>query len=321
MWLANIFVVCRRREWLDKGYSLWYITSTLKWFSGVLKRRDEMKKLSFGLAVLAMLLMPGVGSSAGDERIFAFCGAASKPAMEEAAEMFHKQTGVKVDLNFGGSGTMLSQMKLARRGDLYIPGSPDYMVKAEREGLVDPKTTRIVAYLVPAIGVQPGNPKGIKSLEDLAKPGLKVGIGNPESVCVGLYAVELLQRSKLLREVSKNIVTHASSCASTEALVAMKKVDAVIGWEVFSNWNPGKIQTVFLKPSDIPRLAYIPAAVSIYTANKAVSQKFIDFLVSGEGKKIFSKWGYAVAEQEVRRHAPNALIGGEYVLPKDWMSQ
>jgi molybdate transport system substrate-binding protein len=271
--------------------------------------------------ILTMLLIASSGLFAGDEKIMVFCGSASKPAMEEAADIFHKQTGVKVDLNFGGSGTMLSQMKLARRGDLYIPGSPDYMVKAEREGLVDPKTRRIIAYLVPAIGVQPGNPKGIKSLEDLAKPGLKVGIGNPESVCVGLYAVELLQRSKLLREVSKNIVTHASSCASTEALVAMKKVDAVIGWEVFSNWNPGKIETVFLKPSEIPRLAYIPAAVSIYTANKVVSQKFIDFLVSGEGKKIFAKWGYAVAEQEVRRHAPNALIGGEYVLPKDWMSQ
>lgn len=277
-----------------------------------------MKKLSFVLAVLAMFLISGGGLFAGDERILAFCGAASKPAMEEAAEIFYKQTGVKVDLNFGGSGTMLSQMKLARRGDLYIPGSPDYMVKAEREGLVDPKTRRIVAYLVPAIGVQPGNPKGIKSLEDLGKPGIKVGIGNPESVCVGLYAVEMLQRSKLLREVSKNIVTHAPSCAATEALIVMKKVDAVIGWEVFSNWNPGKIETVFLKPSEIPRLAYIPAAVSAYTMNRVTSQRFIDFLASGEGRKIFVKWGYAVTEQEARRYAPNALIGGEYNLPKNW---
>ena len=216
---------------------------------------------------------------------------------------------------------MLSQMKMARRGDLYIPGSPDYMVKAEREGVVDPKTTRILTYLVPAIGVQPGNPKGIRTLADLAKPGLRVGIGNPESVCVGLYAVELLDHNRLLPEVRKNIVTHASSCAATEALVAMKKVDAVIGWEVFSNWNPGKIETVFLKPSEIPRLAYITAAVSTYTMNRTASQKFIDFLASVEGGKVFAKWGYAVTEQAARRHAPNALIGGEYVLPKEWNSR
>jgi molybdate transport system substrate-binding protein len=270
------------------------------------------------MIILTILLVASGRLFAGDERILAFCGAASKPAMEEAAEIFHKQTGIKVDLNFGGSGTMLSQIKLSRRGDIYIPGSPDYMVKAQREGIIDPKTIKILAYLVPAIGVQPGNPKGIRTLGDLAKHGLKVGIGNPESVCVGLYAVEMLQRSKLLRDVSKNIVTHAPSCAATEALIVMKKVDAVIGWEVFSNWNPGKIETVFLKPSEIPRLAYIPAAVSAYTMNRVTSQRFIDFLASGEGRKIFVKWGYAVTEQEARRYAPNALIGGEYNLPKNW---
>jgi molybdate transport system substrate-binding protein len=271
------------------------------------------------LIIATVLLCNGPGSlCAGDEKILAFCGSASKPAMEEAADTFHKQTGTKVELNFGGSGTMMSQMKLSRRGDVYIPGSPDYMVKAVREGLVDPKTIKIVSYLVPAIGVQPGNPKGIKTLKDLVKPGTRVGIGNPESVCVGLYAIELLEQSKLLREVSKNVITHAPSCASTEALVVMKKVDAVIGWEVFSHWNPGKIETVFLNPTEIPRLAYIPAAVSTFSANKVVSEKFIDFLVSSEGKKIFAKWGYAVTEEAVRRYAPNALIGGEYLLPKDW---
>jgi molybdate transport system substrate-binding protein len=271
------------------------------------------------LIILMILIFNGSGSlCAADEKLLAFCGAASKPAMEEAADTFYKQTGIKVELNFGGSGTMMSQMKLSRRGDIYIPGSPDYMVKAEREGLVDPKTVKIVSYLVPSIGVQPGNPKGIKTLKDLAKQGIRVGIGNPESVCVGLYAVELLERSKLLEEVSKNIITHASSCASTEALVVMKKVDAVIGWEVFSHWNPGKIETVFLKPTEIPRLAFIPAAVSTYSANKVVSEKFINFLVSSEGKKIFAKWGYVVTEEAVRRYAPNALIGGEYLLPKDW---
>jgi len=281
-----------------------------------------MRKLFLCLVILAVVcISSGTVSFASNEKILAFCGAASKPAMEEAAEIFQKQTGIKVDLNFGGSGTMLSQMKMARRGDVYIPGSPDYMVKAEREGLVDPKSIKILTFLLPAIGVQTGNPKGIKSLEDLAKPGIKVGIGNPESVCVGLYAVELLQKNKLLRDVSKNIVTHASSCAATEALITMKKVDAVIGWEVFSNWNPGKIETIFLKASEIPRIAYIPAGISTYATNRVASQKFIDFLTLGEGRKIFTKWGYAVTEQDVRRYAPNALIGGEYLLPKDWNAQ
>jgi molybdate transport system substrate-binding protein len=255
---------------------------------------------------------------AAEKRIAAFCGAASKPAMEDAASVFEQRTGTKVDLNFGGSGAMLSQMKIARRGDVYVPGSPDYMLIAEKQNIVDPKTVRIIAYLVPAINIQPGNPKNIRTLSDLARPGMKVGIGNPEAVCVGLYAVELLERNRLLNEVQKNIVTHAASCDATEALVAFRKVDAVIGWEVFSHWNPGKIETIFLRPEEIPRLGYIPAAVSTFAREKADAQRFIDFLASAEGRAIFARRGYATTEAEARKHAPNALIGGEYKLPASY---
>jgi molybdate transport system substrate-binding protein len=235
--------------------------------------------------------------------------------MEDASSAFEQKTGIKVELNFGGSGTMLSQMKIARRGDVYIPGSPDFLLIAQKQGIIDPATTRILAYLVPAINVQPGNPKNIRTLIDLARPGVRVGIGNPEAVCVGLYAIELLERNRLLGHVQKNIVTHAPSCEATEALVALKKVDAVIGWDVFSHWNPGKIETIFLKPDEIPRLAYIPAAVSAYARDKVEAQKLVEFLASAEARAIFARRGYAVTETEVRKYAPHALIGGEYKLP------
>lgn len=171
------------------------------------------------LAVVTFLMFFSLANAAGvtEKRLIAFCGSASKPVLEEAVESFYKETGIRVDLNLGGSGTMLSQMKLAQRGDLYIPGSPDYMVKAIRDGIVDRDSAAILAYLIIAIDVQHGNPKHIKTLSDLAKPGIRVAIGNPEAVCVGLYAVEVLERIGLLTKVQKNIVTHAPSCEATAA--------------------------------------------------------------------------------------------------------
>ena len=278
-----------------------------------------MKKGLFWLGIIICSLTFIIGSLwAAEKRITAFCGSASKPAMEEAAGAFEEKTGIRVDLHFSGSGTMLSQMKMSRRGDLYIPGSPDYMAKAEREGIVDPEMVKIIAYLVIAIDVQHGNPKDIRTLSDLARPGIRVGIGNPEAVCVGLYAVEVLERSGLLKDVRKNIVTHAPSCSGTASLLAMKKVDAVIGWRVFSKWNPDKIDAVFLKPDQVPRLAYIPAAISTYSRDRKSAQEFIDFLTSPEGQEIFAKWGYIATEEKVRTFAPNAKIGGEYRLPEDY---
>lgn len=281
----------------------------------------KMKKcvLPFSF-VFVVLICPSVaGVKAAEKRITAFCGSASKPAMEETATVFETKSGIKVDLHFSGSGTMLSQMKLSRRGDLYIPGSPDYMIKATREGVVDPGSVKIIAYLVIAIDVQRGNPKGIQILSDLARPGIRVGIGNPETVCVGLYAVEVLERNGMLGQVKKNIVTHAPSCSATAALVAMKKVDAVIGWSVFSHWNPDKIDAVMLNPHEISRLAYIPAAISSYSHDKKSAQKFIEFLTSPEGRTIFAKWGYITTEKQAQMFAPKAEIGGEYRLPADYL--
>lgn len=278
-----------------------------------------MKKIQIAVfSILLGILLAGCSSANPSNTIIAFCGSASKPALEEAALAFEEHTGIKVELHFSGSGTMLSEMKISRRGDLYIPGSPDYMYLAEREDFIDPETVQIIAYLVPSILVQKGNPQSIQVLQDLTRPGVTVGIGNPEAVCVGLYAVEVLEYNHLVGQVQKNIVTHAESCSKTAALIGLKKVDAIIGWGVFSRWNPDTTEAVYLKPEQIPRLAYIPAAISTYSQDRKSAQEFIDFLASQDGQAIFAKWGYIASEEEARKYAPEAQIGGEYKLPADY---
>ncbi len=128
-----------------------------------------MKKLLVLILTFLLITIPFSGCANKEEKaITAFCGAASKPAMDEAAQAFEKKTGIKVYCTYGGSGTVLSQMKLSKTGDLYIPGSPDYMVKAERDSVIKPESVKIVSYLIPVIAVQHGNPKNIQSL---CRPG------------------------------------------------------------------------------------------------------------------------------------------------------
>lgn len=274
--------------------------------------------LLLSVGSLLSLLLTGCSSSQVEKSLTVFAGAASKPALDEAAKAYTKKTGVNIYCTYGGSGTVLSQMKLAKTGDLYIPGSPDYISIAGRDNAINVKSTRIVGYLIPVIAVQKGNPKDIKTLSDLAKPGMKVGIGNPAAVCLGLYSVEIFEYNKMLQEVGKNIVTQAESCEKTNTLISLKTVDAVIGWHVFHNWDPEKTDIVYIKPEQLPRIAYIPAAISSFTGDLPGSQKFIDFLVSEEAQAIFSKWGYIASEKEARIFAPDAEIGGEYVLPETY---
>lgn len=254
-----------------------------------------------------------------------YVGAASKPPTEEIIAQFQEETGITVDVIFGGSGYVLSQMKLAGKGDVYFPGSSDYMEIAKREYLVYPETEQQVVYLVNAINVQQGNPKNIQSLKDLCKPGVKVAIANPEGVCVGSYAVEILEKNlnkEEIKQFRKNLSNYTESCDKTASAIALQAVDAVIGWRVFHYWNPDLIETIPLKPEEIVRIGYIPIATSTYTKNKDLAQQFIDYVMSEKGKTIFKKYSYFATSQEAEAYiGVSKPVGGEYVVPNSWLTK
>jgi len=280
-----------------------------------------MKKVLL-VVLIGLFLSVAKDSHSSSQRLLIFAGAASKPATEDAVKVFQEKTGIRVDMTFGGSGFVLSQMKLARRGDLYFPGSSDFMEIAKREGLVFPDSEKIVVYLVPAINVQKGNPRGINSLKDLLRDGVRVAIANPETVCVGTYAVEIIEKNLSQPEkvrFRKNLVNYTESCEKTANVISLKAVDAVIGWRVFQYWDPDRIETVYLKPKEIARIGYIPIGISKYAEDRAMAQRFIDFLLSPGGKALFRKYHYLMDREEALRFTrPDTSIGGEYSLPKEW---
>ncbi len=259
------------------------------------------------------------GTGKGQRTLEIFVGSASQPPTEEAIVAFEKKMGVTVEAHFGGSGAMLSQMKLSGRGDIYFPGSSDYMERAKDEGLVDAATEKRVVYLVPAINVQAGNPKNIQSVEDLARPGIKVGMARPDTVCVGLYGVEALEAMGVSANVKPNIVTHAPSCSKAANLVALQTVDAVLGWRVFQFWDPERIETIYYPKEKVTRIGYIPVAVAKDAKNRTLAEAFIDFLVSEEGQTHFRKWKYLTSVKEAREFATaNTPVGGTWVIPTAW---
>jgi molybdate transport system substrate-binding protein len=281
---------------------------------------ENMKKLFWVAFTLVFVFAQDVRSAPRNLMIFA--GAASRPATEEAIKAFKQKTGIGVDVTFGGSGFVLSQMKLGQKGDLYFPGSSDFMETAKKEGLVFPDSEKIIVYLVPAINVQKGNPKQIYILRDLAKDGVRIAIANPPMVCVGAYAVEIIEKNLSPAEKEKlrrNIVNYTESCEKTASVISLRAVDAVIGWEVFQYWDPERIETVYLKREEIPRIGYIPIAISRFTRDKRLAQEFIDFLLSSQGKAAFQKYHYLMNLREARRFTkPNTPAGGEYLLPEGW---
>jgi molybdate transport system substrate-binding protein len=248
----------------------------------------------------ALLLLQGASTAAVQKvRLVAFVGSASKPPSLEAKAAYEKmRPDVAVDMTFGGSGTLLNQMVLEQTGDIYMPGSDDYMDRAEKQKAIVPGTRKIVAYLVPVICVQHGNPKRIRSLQDLARPKMTVGLAKAGAVCLGDASDSILKKAGLEAQVKKNVITYAGSCEQTQQLVQLGEVDAVIGWDSFKSWAPDRIDVVKI-PARYLRVHNIPAAVSAYSKQRPAAMDFISFLTSKRGQAIFAKHGYSIKPPKV----------------------
>lgn len=236
---------------------------------------------------------PESASAPHSEGLTVFAGSASKPALEELGELYEAHRGTPVAISFGGSGSVYTQFKNEQYGDVYVPGSDDFMDKAQAEGSIDPASRTILVYLVPAICVAKGNPKGIQDPGDFTKPGLRVVIGETESVCLGAIAKAVFTEAGNWEAVRKCVASYAESCEKVSQNLLLGEADAVIGWDVFAAQNPDKIDAIPLTAKSA-RPRNIPAAAIRWSKQPAEAKAFIAYLASDEAKAVWRKHGYTV---------------------------
>lgn len=224
---------------------------------------------------------------ATDTSILVYSGAGLKKPMNEIGAAFTEKTGINVEYNFAGSGTLISQMELSRKGDAFIPGgTPDYRI-AQDKGLVG--EPGYVAYHVPIIAVQKGNPQNITSVNDFARPGLKIALGGAESTAIGRAGDKLFQKHGILDAVEKNVVLRAPTI--NEVVVAMNMGTADAALLTLDMINPEKMDTIDLAQEDGLTLI-VPIGQTTFTTQPDTARQFATFVTSDEGKAIFAKHGF-----------------------------
>ena len=88
----------------------------------------RISKLILVLVSILLFLPLGCGFGARvPKSLLVHCGAGIKPPMDELGDLFYEKHGVKVEYSYKGSGCLLADIALSRRGDLYMPGEIFYM--------------------------------------------------------------------------------------------------------------------------------------------------------------------------------------------------
>ncbi len=225
--------------------------------------------------------------------LYLYCGAGIHPPIAEAIAAFRKETGVDVRADYAGSGTLLSNIRASKRGDLYLPGEADYIDRAENFGLI--ASRRDLCFFVPVILVPKGNPKGIKSLQDLAQPGLRLGLGNPDACAIGQLCVRLFQKNNIpLDAIAKNTKMHTLTVNELGLQVKLGQLDAAIVWDATAAYYRDSTEAVPI-PAEQNLISRVTIAILNTATDRALAQRFVDFLAGEAGQAIFKKHNYTTS--------------------------
>src|SRR5207249_4019363 len=136
------------------------------------------------VGLIALLMKEKKGQTKGNSQpLMVYCAAGLREPMQGVAEEYQREFGVEVRCNFGASQAELVTLERAGDGDLYLPADESYIDVAKQKGLVD--AVMPIAVMRPVLGVKKGNPKTIKSLDDVLKSDVRLGQANPDAAAIG----------------------------------------------------------------------------------------------------------------------------------------
>ncbi len=169
------------------------------------------------------------GKSRRAVRNWLFCVAVHLPQpMEQLCSEFTAKTGIEMATTVAGSEDFLPLIKVGRKGDILVTHDPylDYVADANALG-----DHAAVGFVAPVLAVQKGNPKGLTRIEDLARPGLKVALTDPQYSTCGEMVFALLEKKGIKDAVMKNVENRLTKGHSTlGTFLKTQAVDAVIIW-------------------------------------------------------------------------------------------
>jgi molybdenum ABC transporter molybdate-binding protein len=221
-------------------------------------------------------------------------GAMLEPAIKDTLVEFQTREGVTVHPVYNGCGILVSQMRAEGKSpDAYFACDQSFMTQVHDLFLepVELSSNRIV-ILVPK-----GNPHHIRSLEDLANPELRVGVGHEKKCALGQITQNALEQNNALTPVMKNVLKNGMQSATGAELVnalQVKSLDAVVAYVSNAADASEPLEAI---PVDVPcAVAVQPVAVGKDCKYPQLTRRLLDALRSPASRERFEKHGFVWRE-------------------------
>jgi molybdate transport system substrate-binding protein len=248
------------------------------------------------IAVAALLLVTScdrgpLGDVRSPARTLTVLAAASlSEAFERIGRDFElRHDEVTVRFSFGPSDGLAAQIQEGAPADAFASASPSWMDAVEKdpgvEHRVDFARNRLVV-ITPA-----DDPAGISSIDDLARPGVKVVLA-AQGVPAGDYARRILENVGIWREAGANVVSNEEDVKGVVQKVALGEADAGIVYVTDVTPNVEDDVREIAIPDDVNVTAAYPIAVVAGSAHPDLAASFVAYVASERGGAVLSSFGF-----------------------------
>src|SRR5690606_4503748 len=139
--------------------------------------------------------------------------------------------------------------------------------------------------------VHKGNPHGIKTLQDLAKPGLRVGVGHEKQCAMGWLTERTLREGGVKNEVMSNVTVQSPTGDYLVNQLKTHSLDAVVVY--LSNAAGAGDDVQAIRIEGLPcSIATQPYGVAKGSPHKYLMQRLYDRLLSAESQNLFQDFGF-----------------------------
>jgi molybdate transport system substrate-binding protein len=223
-------------------------------------------------------------------------GAGQRSSLDEIASVFAtRNPGIRVDFSYKGSGYFIADLTASQMGDLYMPGEEYYLLQAVRKGFITDYNpdTDIAAHFITVIITPKGNPKNIRAIADFARPGVRVGLADPEAAAIGLWQEKTFTKAGTWDAVRKNTTLFAKCIPELGNAIQLGAIDATIVWATTALLYLKDIEIVPIEPK-YRGLVRLPVAVLKFSKQPQLARKLKAFILSAEGRDIFRSHAYGI---------------------------
>ena len=270
---------------------------------------NRMLVVVIGLVALlgaSLLFMSAGGSSSSrggksSEPIVLFCAASTRAVMELIRADYEKEFGREVVVQYGASQVLLSSFEVSGTGDLYLPADDSYLEIAKQKSLV--AEVLPIARMRAVVAVKKGNPKSIRSLDDLLSIDIRLVQADPESAAIGKVVRDALVKSGDWQRVADSTTAYRTTVTDVANDIVLGAADAGFIFDAVLHAYPA-LQAVAISP-----LESVTSQVSIAViASSKQPQAALHFAryasARDRGLKRYAEQGFQVELGDVWEDVP-----------------